>query len=64
MEDGTLERRFYVAPVDSFESSAVMIPDIGNNNPAAYLKMAPQKEWADQFVRWMATPHTRDFTED
>lgn len=63
LDDGSVRRQFYLAPVDSFHSPVVMIPDVGNKNPAAYLKMLPQSEWSDQFIRWLGTPHQRDFTE-
>jgi len=63
-EDGTVRRQFYLAPVDSFHSPCILIPDIGNSNPAAYLKMKPTTEWADQFVEWLGEPHSREFTEE
>lgn len=64
LNDGTVTKEFYLAPVDSFHSPCVMIPDIGNENPVVYLKMEPIAGWADQFVRWLGENHSREFTEE
>lgn len=55
------KRKFYLVDVESFAAPAIVIPDIGNDNPAALLQLLPKEEWADQFVTWLSQEHTREF---
>ena len=64
VENGIAKRKFYLVPVDAFYSPAVLIPDLGNENKNAYLSLVPRTEWSDQFVGWLGTEHTKEFTED
>jgi len=64
--DGTdandaVKRKFYLVDVEAFHEPTVVIPDIGNENPAAVLRMRPRYEWSDQFVTWLASEHTQEF---
>ena len=48
-------RKFYVVSVDSFVSPACVIPDIGNTNNAAFLRLLPKTEWGDSFQTFLST---------
>jgi len=61
--DGNISRKFYLIDVEAFHAPAVVIPDIGNDNEAAFLRLLPRSTWADQFVQWLHEPHTREFTD-
>ena len=54
-------RQFYLVPVASFDSPICLIPDHGNTNPAAYLKLTPRKDWAAQFSVWLGLEHSKEF---
>jgi hypothetical protein len=60
--DGSMSRRFYLVDVDAFYSPACIIPDIGNENPSAYLRLLPKADWSDQFSDWLRSEHTREFS--
>ena len=62
-KDGRIERSFYLVDVESFHAPTVMIPDIGNQNPAAFLRMIPRVEWSAQFIEWLHAEHTREFSK-
>ena len=36
-----------------------VIPDTGNKNPRAYLRLSPRCSWAILFQEWLNAPHTR-----
>ena len=59
--NGTFQRRFYLVDVESFYAPCCMVPDHGNPDPRAYLRLTPKKEWATQFADWLATEHAREF---
>ena len=61
-ENGKVKRKFYIVDVESIHSEACVIPDMGNANPAAFLRLLPKDEWSKQFVRWLREEHTRNFT--
>ena len=42
-------------------SPAVVVPDLGNVNPRAYLRVLKRNQWASMFEDWLQTPHNRDF---
>ena len=60
-ENGKTKRKFYLVDVEAIHSPAIVIPDLGNENPAAYLRLVPRTEWSEQFVTWLASEHTREF---
>jgi hypothetical protein len=62
--DGSFGRKFYLVDVNSFYSNACVIPDIGNDDAAAFLRLVPKTEWADQFSAWLRSPHTREFAAE
>ena len=55
------ERQFHLVSVSSIHSTTCMIPDHGNENKNAYLRLRPRSEWAEQFSSWLSTPHERAF---
>jgi hypothetical protein len=60
-ENGKIKRKFYLVDVEAIHSPTIVIPDLGNENPAAYLRMVPKTEWTQQFITWLASEHTREF---
>ena len=44
-------------------SPAVLVPDLDNTNPRAYLRVVPRAQWPYMFEDWLEAPHTRDFDE-
>jgi len=60
-EEGNIKRKFYLVDVEAFHEPTVLIPDIGNENPAAMLRLRPKYEWSDQFVTWLSSEHTQEF---
>ena len=62
-DDGTIKRELFLVDVEAFHDTACIIPDIGNDNKQAYLRVMPRSEWSDCFSRWIRAPHTRDFAE-
>jgi hypothetical protein len=60
-ENGKIKRKFYLVDVEAIHSPTIVIPDLGNENPAAYLRMVPRTEWSQQFITWLASEHTREF---
>lgn len=57
-----LKRKFYLVDVESFVAPTVVIPDIGNENQAALLRLLPKDDWAEQYVSWLGQEHTREFS--
>ena len=62
--DGSISRRFYLVDVNAFYSTACIIPDIGNENTSAYLRLLPKADWSDQFSEWLRSEHTQEFSAD
>ena len=60
-ENGKIKRKFYLVDVEAFHGPTIVIPDLGNENPAALLRLVPRSEWSDQFVTWLGSEHTREF---
>jgi len=58
------QRRFHLVPVSSIHSPICMIPDHGNPDPSAYLKLAPKSEWAKMFSNWLEKEHSREFPSE
>lgn len=59
--NGKIDRQFYLVDVDTFYEPTVMIPDVGNKNKAAFLRMIPKTKWSELFSEWLAEEHTREF---
>jgi hypothetical protein len=51
-----LQRKFYLVSVDTFESSACVVPDIGGN-ARAFFRLLPKSEWLSTFVNWINAPY-------
>ena len=59
-EDGNyVARVFHVVDVEAFASPACLIPDIGNLDDTALLRLKPRREWAEMFVEWLNKPAKR-----
>ena len=63
-EEGIPKRKFYLVDVESFDAPACVVPNLGHEDPTAFLCLLPRKKWADQFRGWLNLPHTHDFKED
>ena len=61
--DGT-DRKFYMIDTESFHSPTVMIPDLGNDDKNAFLRLVPRREWSNQFVEWLLSEHIRHFNAE
>jgi hypothetical protein len=53
-----------IVNLNRLRAPCVVVPDLGNANPRAYLRMLPRREWADQFDDWLGLPHTRLYEAD
>jgi hypothetical protein len=60
-ENGKIKRKFYLVDVEAIHSPTIVIPDLDNENPAAYLRLVPRTEWSEQFITWLGSEHTREF---
>lgn len=49
--------------IDTIISPAVLIPDMGNRNPRAYLRLVPKTSWGNLFTKWLEQPHRREFDD-
>lgn len=58
------DRKFYMIQADAFHSPTVMIPDLGNEDKNAFLRLHPRIEWGKQFVSWLTSEHTRNFNAE
>jgi hypothetical protein len=47
------KRKFYFVDVEAFHSPACLIPDLGNEDKAAFLHLLPKSEWSNQFSAWL-----------
>ena len=47
--------------VNMIGAPAIVIPDLSNDNPRAYPRMAPRSQWAGMFEEWLEEDHTREF---
>jgi hypothetical protein len=48
----------------TLRAPCIVVPDLGNKNPRAYLRMLPRREWAEHFDDWLALPHTQLYEAD
>ena len=64
-EDGTnvVERKFYLADVESIAAPVVVIPDIGNENQVRYFEVSPREHWAKNFMGWLEIRHEDDWAQ-
>jgi hypothetical protein len=49
--------------INKIVSPAVLIPDVGNKNKRAYLRLVSKSAWAKLFDEWLASPHQRTFDD-
>ncbi len=62
VNEDNITRKFWLADVDSIHSPTVLIPDIGNEDDTALLRLKPREEWAEDFSKWLKTaPKKRNF---
>ena len=61
---GQRQRRFHLVPVSFIHSPVCMLPDHGNPDPRAYLKLSPKREWPKMFSRWLEKEHAREFQRE
>ena len=59
--DPTVHHRTEIISINRILGPAVVVPDLGNENPRAYLKMVPISEWKFSFDDWLALPHRREW---
>ena len=59
--DPTLHHRTEIISIQRILGPAVVVPDLGNENPRAYLRMVPISEWKFSFDDWLALPHRREW---
>ena len=52
-----------MADVEAIVAAACVIPDIGHENKLRYFLLAPRKEWAGLFTKWLEQPFHIDETE-
>ena len=59
-EDGG--RAFYLANVEAFVRTCIVIPDIGENGDPTneYFEVKPRSLWAKEFIGWLRRPHKED----
>ena len=51
--------QFYLADVEAFDETLVVIPDIGGEGNV-YMLMSPRSEWAENFGKWLLKrPHEK-----
>ena len=60
-ETGEVTRKFYLTPVDSILSPITFIPDLGNDDPTAYLCLVQRVMRANLFKNWLEAKHEREF---
>jgi len=52
-KNGDITRKYHLVDTNSFYAPAILIPDIGNANKAAYLQLLPRSQWKDSFIQWL-----------
>ena len=63
-KDGKVTRKFWLVDTEAFHSSTTVIPDIGNIDDTAFLRLKSKDEWAEGFSDWLRTqPKRRNFTK-
>ena len=55
-------RAFYLANVEAFVRTCIVIPDIGDNGDPTneYFEVKPRSLWAKEFIGWLRRPHKED----
>ena len=56
-------KRLLSVKTDSILGPTVLIPDLENPNPCAYLRLLSKDTWANKFEVWLKDKHTREFLE-
>ena len=49
--------------INRIVDTAVLIPDLENDNRRSFLKLLQKKHWADIFADWVDAEHERNFEE-
>jgi hypothetical protein len=62
VEGDGVNRKFTLVDVEAFQETAVLIPDIGDDE-TLYFRARPRPDWSDLFSRWIRRPHLKEFTE-
>ena len=58
---GHFERETKVWHLERLLGPTAMVPDVGNKNPNAFLRVKSPKEWGDDLSKWINSEHTREF---
>jgi len=53
---GKIRQKFHLVDTNSFYQPATLIPDLGNPNKAAFLRLHPRSKWKDLFIWWLRRP--------
>ncbi len=62
VNNNQITQRFYMVDVDTFHSATCLIPDIGNIDDTALLRLKPKEDWAEDFVEWLNKAYKRNVT--
>ena len=58
-EGRVTSRSFFLANVEAFVKTCIVIPDVGG--PVnAYFEVKPRSLWANEFIGWLRRPHDED----
>ena len=55
----SVDRKFYLAPVEAIVKPCIVVPDVGGK-PNAYFQVKPRSDWTKEFVYWLTDVHTHD----
>ena len=61
LQDSHNELRF--VHISKLRAPAVVVPDLGNENRRAYLRMMPLAHWGSLFDLWLQQPHRREWED-
>ena len=61
-EGQVTKRAFYLANVEAFVRTCIVIPDVGvEGDPTnEYFEVKPRSLWANEFIGWLRRPHDED----
>ena len=55
------KKKLEVIPINKLKGPTTVVPDLGNSNKRAHLKLLRPKHWGALFTSWLNTPHKRKF---
>ena len=55
--------RLEIICVSRLRRPAVVVPDLGSDNPRSYMRMVPMWQWDKMFDEWLEKPHRRQWNE-